>query len=199
MGASEIIRHVYKDTLDHFGEPDGSIRFCDPPPPPNSGWPERIDVFYWYDTDDLDITTFATIGMADKPMVGCQHRCELHFSLRKPAKAIDLNKVCDFCANIALYPFMNHTFFNWCQTLYNPGPIPYFPNCTALYFYPAFVEDGWDTIEFNETTIRIINLVPITSHEVKYKKQHNPFFLLDYFHDNNIDLFQDRETDQKNI
>ena len=110
MGASEIIRHVYKETLDHFGEPDGSIRFCDPPPPPNSGWPERIDVFYWYDTDDLDITT-----------------------------------------------------------------------------------------EFNETTIQIINLVPITAHEVKYKKQHNPFLLLDYFHDNNIDLFQDRETNQKNV
>jgi len=168
------------------------ITFDDPPPPDDS-WPQRIDVLIWEDDADLDITTFATVGMCDRPMTHADHRCELHFSIRRPASDTDLNRVANFCANLAVYPFANQTFFDWVQTINSPGEIPYFPNCSALLLHPAFVEDGWDTMEFEGTKINIMNLVPVTSDELETRRQANdPFAIFDYLAENEIDVFRDR-------
>lgn len=192
MGAPPIIRYVYEEHLSHFGEPDGSIMFNDPPPPPGSGWPERIDVLHWLDTDDLDIVTFATIGMADRPMNGCDFRCELHFSIRAKAETLNLNKISHFCACMALYPFMYQTHFDWAHLIENPGKIPYFPNCISLLLHPAFIEDGWDSMDFNGTKIKIMNLIPITQDEVNYRKENGPFSIFDYFFEHQTDMFVNR-------
>jgi hypothetical protein len=192
MPAPPIVKHIYREILERFGEPDGAFLFDDPPPPPGSGWPERIDVFFWRETADLDITTFATLGMADKPMAQCGHRCELCFSIRRPADTMDLRLVSNFCANLALYPFRKGTFFDWTQVLANPGEIPYFPRCTSLWFHPKFGEEGWDTMEFEGIPIKIINLVPITPDEAAYRAANGPASLYEYFAKNRIDVFKDR-------
>lgn len=194
MPASPIVRHTYLETIDRFGEPDTVITFDDPPPPDDS-WPARIDVLIWHDDEDLDITTFATVGMCDRQMEHVEHRCEIHFSIRRPASEMDLNAVAWFCANIAVYPFARDTFFDWAQTINNPGPIPYFPNCTALLLHPAFVEDGWDKLEFEGTSIYIMNAVPVADRELEYRKANGPFSIFDYLAEHEIDIFQDRASE----
>ncbi|MEM7147113.1 MAG: suppressor of fused domain protein [Verrucomicrobiota bacterium] len=194
MGASPIIRHVYEETIERFGEPDQSYAFYDPPPPPESNWPERIDVLIWFDEQDLAITSFATVGMADKPMVGCDHRAELHFAVRRTASTMDLNKVSAFCANLALYPFMNKTSLDWAHTITQPGSIPYFPSCDALLMYPAFTDEGWDKTTFDSQNIHILNLVPVTFEELAYRSKHGPFSIFDYLAENEVDLFTDRNV-----
>jgi hypothetical protein len=191
MGASPIVCAYYSEAIERFGEPSGSYAFYDPPPPDDS-WPQRIDVLYWENDAELDITTFSTVGMCDRPMSHVDHRCELHFSIRKPAREMNLNRVCAFCANLATYPFANDTFFDWTQTVVSPGAIPYFPNCRSLLLHPAFVADGWDTVMFGETKIQIMNLVPLTEREMSYRKEHGPFAIYNYLVEKAIDLFRDR-------
>jgi Suppressor of fused protein (SUFU) len=192
MSASPIARHVYRETLDHFGEPDAMITFDDPPPPDES-WPPRIDVLIWFDDDEVDITTFATVGMCDRPLEKVDHRCEIHMAIRRPATELDLNSVAGFCANLATYPFANQTYFEWAQTIRRPGSIPYFPNCTALLLHPAFVEEGWDSLEFEGLEIRIMYVVPISNREVEYRDANGPHSIFDHFADHEIDVFVDRD------
>ncbi len=194
MGATPIVSHVYRETVEHFGEPDSVITFDDPPPPDDS-WPARIDVLIWEDDSEVDITTFATVGMCDRPMQHAEHRAEMHFSIRHPAKQMDLNSVAHFMANLCVYPFANKTFFDWVQTINSPRPIPYFPSCRGLLLHPAFVEDGWDTIQFNETRINIMNAVPITEAEMQHGHDNGPFSIFDYFAELQLDLFVDRNPE----
>ena len=81
MGAPPILREVYRQHLEHFGEPTNSIRFDDGKK--QAGWPDLIDVFIWDPEPDLDITTFSTIGMSAEPLPGVSHRAELHFAVRQ--------------------------------------------------------------------------------------------------------------------
>lgn len=190
MGASPIVRAMYEELIRHFGEPDGSVTFTEPPPPDES-WPDRIDVLHWADTEDLDINTFATVGMCDRPMAHVAHRCEIHFSIRARAEDLDIPRICAFCADLTAYPFRNETFFDWTQTLVNPGGIPHFPNCRSIMLHPAFVKDGWDTMIFEGLKVQIMNVVPLTVAEMAYRKEHGPFSIYDYIIEHEIDLFSD--------
>ena len=58
VGASDILKVVYKQHIAHFGEPDQSIVFDGAESKP--GFPARIDVLVWNPTADLDMTTFST-------------------------------------------------------------------------------------------------------------------------------------------
>jgi hypothetical protein len=195
MPATPIVSHVYQETLARFGEPDAVITFDDPPPP-DDRWPARIDVLVWKDDAELDITTFATVDMCDRPMAHVEHRCEIHISVRRSADSMDLNSVACFCANLAVYPFANDTFFDWAQTINNPGRILYFPNCTGILLHPAFVEDGWDSLEFGGLKIHIMNAVPVSRQELDYRRENGPFSIFDFFVENETDLFTDRDPRQ---
>ncbi len=72
MGASPIIREVYREHIEHFGEPDRSIVYEDQNAP--SDRPNRIDICVWNASADVDITTFSTIGMVGTPMHGAKLR-----------------------------------------------------------------------------------------------------------------------------
>lgn len=191
MQATPIVSNMYRESVARFGEPDHVIVFDDPPPP-DDRWPARIDVLIWEDSEDVDITTFATVGMCDRPMNHSDHRCEIHFGIRKPAAELDLNSVAHFCANIAVYPYAHNTFFDWAQTINNPGPIPYFPNCTGLLLHPAFIEDGWDSVDFDGIRINIMNAVPVSKVELDHRRENGPFSIFDYLAENEIDIFTDR-------
>ena len=162
--ADQILRNLYHEHLDHFGEPDESIVFDDPPPP-NDSFPNRIDVFIWLPNADCDVTTFATIGMAARPMRDAQHRAELHFGIRDSMSLANRRKVAVFMANLALYPFYHQTIFDWWHRVRQPGTIPMFTSCPSLFFHPRFVDEGWDTVVFEGTDVKLLNIVPVTQAE----------------------------------
>src|SRR5262245_24913790 len=118
MGASPIIKQVYREHIEHFGEPDDSIVYEDPDAP--DGWPTRIDIFVWRASDNIDVTTFATIGMAASPMSGADHRAELHFSIRSRVDSTIIGKTSKFLANLAIHPFLNATSFDWWHKVRDP-------------------------------------------------------------------------------
>lgn len=166
MTATKILTEIYHSYIGHFGEPDSSI--CFENDQTKKGFPERVDVFIWDADEEVDITTFATIGMADQPMSN-ESRCELHFSIRQELSDSEKHEVATFLANVAMYPFYNETYLDWWHKLNNPGEIPIYKTAQALLLHPAFIEDGYDTIETSEGYVKIINLVPITQQEQELK------------------------------
>ncbi len=187
MGASPIVKQVYREHIERFGEPDRSIVYEDHGAP--EGRPARIDVFVWEASAEIDVTTFATIGMAASPMPGAAHRAELHFSIRCRANSASVDEISMFLANLAIHPFLNATFFDWWHKVRDPGPIPLFGSATAVLFHPKFVELGWDTIELDGGSVKILNVVPITPDEYQI---HPLSDLLDHWADVGIDLFAPR-------
>lgn len=181
---------MYQELIRRFGEPSGSRTFNDARSSDHT-WPQRIDVLHWADEEDLDINTFATVGMCDRPMMHAEHRCEIHLSIRGRFEDLDIPKTSAFCANLAAYPYANETFFDWTQVVLSPGEIPHFPNCCCVMLHPAFYEDGWDAMEFEGVKIQIMNLVPLTPNEMADRKKYGPFSIYDYFREHETDLFSD--------
>jgi len=90
---------------------------------------------------------------------------------------------------LAIHPFLNATFFDWWHRVLNPGSIPVFAEATSVLFHPKFVQTGWDTIEFEGTLVKILNVIPITRDEYEMR----PLFrLFDHWTKIGIDLFEPR-------
>ena len=47
-------------------------------------------------------------------------------------------------------------------------------------------------MEIDGTRIKIMNLIPITSSEIKHRADNGSFSIFDYFCEQEIDLFKDR-------
>ncbi len=163
MAASPLIRQVYREHLERFGEPDDSVTYQDDEE--TYGRPTRIDIVAWRRSAEVDVTTFSTIGMAALPMPGAGHRAELHFTIRRDVDHAAANAIAQFLANLAIHPFLNDTFFDWWHKLRYPDQIPLFKGATAVLFHPRFVKSGWDMIKFNGVLVKILNVVPITADE----------------------------------
>ena len=191
---SELVRAVYFEHVDHFGEPDRSIRFGDGTiRDGEEHFPPVIDVMIWRPDDDVDIGTFATIGMSERPMSGADHRVELHFAIRRKSfTEEEENRIARFLANMATYPFHYKTHLNWWHSLRDPGSIPLFSEGMSVLFHPRFVEDGWDTIIHNDQTVKILNVVPVTAEERSLKTESGMDVLLDHWAEISIDLFEPR-------
>jgi hypothetical protein len=187
-GPSAIVRHVYREHIEHFGEPDESIVFDDDHAVTHTPaqMPARIDVFVWHPGPELDITTFATIGMSYQPMAGAAHRAELHFAVRAKLPPSDVQACAVFLANLATYPFHTETHFDWWHKLNDPGNIPLFSNAKSVLLYPRFVEDGWDEIPHNGTVVKLLNVIPISAQAYKLKSKDE---LIDYVWDELGDPF----------
>jgi len=186
MGASPIVRQVYRAHIERYGEPDRSIVYEDHDPP--DGRLARIDIFVWPPSAHEDVTIFSTIGMAASPMVGANHRAELHFPIRGRFDAATVGEMSLFLANLAMYPFLNATFFDWYHRVPRAGLIPLFSSATSVLLHPKFVDTGWDTIEFDDVLVRILNVVAITPNE----QQMNIFDLMDHWTNSGIDVFAPR-------
>lgn len=191
--AGRITQKVYQAYLDHFGEPDRSRRFGDGScQPGEEHFPSWIDVFIWRGDEEIDITTFATIGVSEKPMEECSHRAEMHFAIRREFTEAEENQVCVFLANLAVYPFHHRTHFNWWHTLGTPGNIPLFSDEMAVLLHPAFVEEGWDYVNVDNLTVKILNVVPITQEERAMVRQQGAQSLLNLWEEQEIDIFAPR-------
>ena len=191
--ASQIVKSVYREYINRFGEPDSSVRFGDGEPVKGKEHlPSFIDVFIWKSNEKVDINTFSTIGMSDKDMNGANFRSELHFSIRGHLTDVEIAKINTFLANISVYPFIQDTYFDWFHLLSNPGQIPCFDKATSILFHPAFIENGWNMIENEEKLVKILNVVPITEDERQIMKDKGFSSLAEHFAKDNIDVFQRR-------
>lgn len=192
-GPSELIRTVYREHIDKFGEPDNSVVFGGGEPIKGEEHiPSRIEVLIWRANEDIDINVFATIGMSDKPMNGADYRAELHFAVSGELTDAEISKICTFLANIAVHPFTHNTHFDWSYLFSSPEPIPCFDSATAILFYSAFTDEGLETIDNAEKLVKILNLVPITEDERLLMKDEGIDSLTDYWDENDIDIFQRR-------
>lgn len=151
MSIPTILKEVYKAYIEHFDEPSKSIVFDDGQQ--KDGFPSRIDVFIWEPDEDVNITTFSTIGMSTVPMSN-GNRSELNWSIRRKLDGAEQNQACTFLANIAMYPFYYNCFFDWWHTVNEPGNIPIYMSAETLLLHPAFIEDGFDTIETTMGTVK---------------------------------------------
>lgn len=162
--ASTIVKEVYHQHVDHFGEPDDGWVFDEEAAkgPTLNGMPKRIDVFAWYPSEEIDITTFATIGMSDQPMFDAGHRGELHFAVRGQLEHVQIEQCLLFLANLAMYPFQHQTQLDWWHKINSPGKIAMFPNAKSILIHPRFVEEGWDHILCQDgTLVKLLNVIPL--------------------------------------
>jgi hypothetical protein len=187
MAVSPLIRQVYREHLERFGEPDDAVTYEDDEQ--SYGRPTRIDVVAWRRSAEVDVTTFSTIGMSAFPMPGAGHRAELHFTIRRDVDRETVSDISKFLANLALHPFLNTTFFDWWHKLNYACQIPLFRGATAVLFHPRFVKSGWDMIKFNGVLVKILNVVPITADE--YSIDHVTD-LINLWRKTDIDLFAPR-------
>ena len=187
---SDLVRYVYLQHIDRFGEPEACWRYGDGTVKEGEEhFPSRIDVMIWRAGEEVNITTFSTIGMADKPMVDCDFRAELHFAVRGALTEEQERKVASFLANLATYPFYYKNHLDWWHTMRNPGTIPYYSAGMGLLFHPRFVEDGWDSIDYNGQEVRLLNAIPITQSERQLIREKGVNALLDEWSATGMDIF----------
>lgn len=193
-GPSPLIRKIFSEHIANYGEPDQSYRFDSRHTRSEILALDVLDVMIWRPTDDCEMTTFATIGMAERPMKDASHRVELHFAIRGKLSAKEESESARFLADIAVYPFFNDCNLNWWHTI-RQAEIPQFARCCAILFHPAFVENGWQIIECDEMRVHLLNVVPITKEELELKRK-DLNELVDYLADSDIDLFCDRSGEK---
>lgn len=193
IGLSEISKFVYSEHIHNYGKPDESIRFGDP----NSysdkkNVPNYIDILVWYPNGETEITTFSTIGMCNSSMHTAEYRAELHFAVREMLDEYSVHQIANFLANLAVYPFINNTYFDWWHMHIQPNKIPLFKFASMILFHPAFVNKGWNDFYFHNTQIKVLNVVPITPDEYKVLKNQENSYFLEYSYNNEVDIFLPR-------
>lgn len=168
-----IALHVYQEHIKRFGEPDDGWVFdqSTAKQPAPAHFPRRIDVFVWNPTPELDITSFTTMGMCTQPMTEAEHRAELHFAVRKRLSDKETHACAWFLANLAMYPFHQQTHFDWWHKIRHPGTIPEFPHAAGVWLHARFAKDGWDRIEYQETTIKLLNVIPISAKACEHESR----------------------------
>jgi hypothetical protein len=181
MPAPRILREIHDQLVAREGEPDGSIGFENGPP----GAPERVDVFVWEAQDVDDVTLLQNVGMDAVPMEG-DRRCELRWVIRGILEETDVSTCATFLANVALYPFLRHTYFDWWQTLRQP--VPLFKSSAACWFHPPFAGGGLEGFETSVGYVRLLHLVPLTEAEAAMSTRE----LREHFERSGIDIFTPR-------
>jgi len=189
---SPLLVHVFEEHILNYGEPDLFYRFD----ATNSGIGDvlpYLDVFVWEATEEVPVTTFSTVGMADRAMVGTDFRAELHFTIRGTRTDEDCSEVASFLANLAAYPFLQSTFFDYYHLVCPAVAIPHFGSCRWGLFHPSFSDGGWDAVVYKGTAVRLFNFVPLTDTEVEMAKSKGVHALLNWMYDQDVDIFSDRQ------
>ncbi|MDR0212971.1 MAG: suppressor of fused domain protein [Comamonas sp.] len=189
---SALVKAVYHEHIARFGEPAQSIRYEDAPIGSSTAVPAFVDVMVWPTDEELDITSFATIGMSDREMAKPGERAELHFSLEGDVDPQTTGKITLFLANLSLYPFINHSHLDWWHVIPEAGHIPHFTDMRSVLIHPAFVEDGWSHISHEAQSVKILNVVPITRQELEVYRASGIEGLQRYFEQHDINLFAPR-------
>ncbi|HJL19059.1 MAG TPA: suppressor of fused domain protein [Sandaracinaceae bacterium LLY-WYZ-13_1] len=173
MPAPLILRDVYKQHIQHWGQDDEGYTYerTEEGAQPLS----RLDVFVYRPRGGREITTFATIGMAAREMPDEGGRAELHLTLRgEPSRELE-RAIATQLANLACFPWQNGGgALGWGEIVPLPRDFPGFEGCDAVFLAGPFEEGDWDWIETAEGPVRIINVVPITGAERQEARRERP-------------------------
>lgn len=130
----------------------------------------RLDVLVYRPTSTTDMTSFASIGMAEKEMPvapgpGGGGRAELYFRRRGPLPRSDEYAIAVRLANLAIHPFVTGQQLNWGHIIGFGDDFPTFPGCRAVFLAGPLSAGGLDYVRTSGGAVRVINVVPITEAE----------------------------------
>ena len=164
---TERMKALYQHNVGNWGEPRDLIWF-DPAITVRPTQLSRIQVCVWPADDNCDVSTFATLGMSEREMLGSGvSRVELHFAIRAFVTQDQAHQVARFLANVAEYPFENELRIDWWHRLRDAGNIPMFPGKRRLLFRPPFTEGANGYITWASESIRFLYLVPLTDEQAE--------------------------------
>jgi hypothetical protein len=191
------MKRLYHDCVDYFGEEPEDLWVFSPYTAVegrsvDSRRPTLKHVMVWPSNDDIEICAFQTIGMSEHPIPGTDTFAELHMAIRARLDEDQRERVARFLANLAEYPYDHCRQIDWWHLLSNPGPIPEFSGCPHLIFHPKFAEEGRDTIEDKDGTVKLLYVVPITPAERHLLVCHGRDAFIDHLIETGADLFCDR-------
>ncbi|OJT20829.1 hypothetical protein BO221_28395 [Archangium sp. Cb G35] len=191
-GPPPIVRAVYEAHVKDYGEPDARLVFDASTSATGTPPLSRTEVCIWRANDEVDVTSFLTVGMAERPMPGkAGLRAELHWGIRASLSEDEEHRAARFLANLACYPWQIEVTLDWWHTVVDPGSIPLFPHCSSVLFHPAFVETGLDCIQHEGQTVHILFVVPITRHERELVRR-GARELIGHWDQEGVDVFVDR-------
>ena len=186
---NDRLRFVYLEYLQRYGKPNGYFTYkpdCDP-----KGLPKEILVLYWQQQQKYPMTHFATLGMSSLTMQNGM-LAEMCFSVKTHLEGDDVLAFSRFLANFTMYPFMHNFSVNWWSIIVDVDPIPVYPDSNALLIHPDPDSDGPEDIHMGDQTIKLFNLVPLTSQESSIAQKNGVLNFLDYLEQNEIDMLQIR-------
>jgi len=157
VAASPIQRELFRAYRERLGEEDNGIVFEKPG--------ERVDVFVYRAKGATEISRFATLGAAVRPLPKTRERIEIHFARRGPVTPEVEHAVAVQLANLASHPWVTESPFDWGHILGLHRPIPGFESCSAVFLAGPIERDGIVTLPTSEGDVKILNAVPITAAE----------------------------------
>lgn len=170
MPPPAILRTVFQEHQRHWGAEDDGHTFESDGSQPL----ERIDVLVYRANATSPMTSFATIGMASRPLPE-GGRAELHCAVRGPLDPGRERAIAVELANLACHSWgPAERGLDWGQTLGLTKEFPGFGGCDSAFLSGPFVPDGWDYIDTDEGKVRIINVVPITAAERDRARRSSP-------------------------
>ena len=189
---SKLATKLYQEHLAMFGPPSATFDYKTNQSDRDLGCPSHIQVLFWEPDNELNLTRFATVGMSDNTLDDDEHRAELHFSLIADLKPAEADTCSEFIVAVALSAFKTNNEFVWWSKITTEVPVPIFSDSTQLLLHPAFVKDGWDTIESGDRVVKIMNLVALTKEDSERADREGLTNLLNHLYDNNTSFFEPR-------
>jgi tetratricopeptide (TPR) repeat protein len=191
--SAKMIRLYHRFSELCGGEPEDLWVF-DPlefekPAPPFLG---LTHVMAWPADKDCDVTSFLSLGMSDRRMVGADYCCEVQFAIRAPLTEQQRLEVARRVADVCAYPFQFDRKLDWWEVILDPGRLPGFQGCKHLLLHPRLGPKGFDLVEDPEGIVKVLYLVPITPLERRLLVEHGRCALQEYLANNDIDILKDR-------
>jgi len=191
MIPSARMKRLYHSLIHRWGEPNDLIVF-EREKAAVPGALEEIHISIWDPDADCDVTSFFSLGMSEKSMNGADYLAEVTLGCRGILEPDTRSMITALLANIVEYPFTYDLKLDWWERIRNPGPIPGFPSCTQLLVAPDLTDGTFDFFPSPDEDVKVLRIIPITPREGHVLKDHGCDAFLDYWAENEIDIFAPR-------
>jgi Flp pilus assembly protein TadD len=161
----------------------------DRPPPPYLG---ITHVMAWPADAGCDVTSFLSLGMSDRRMLGADYFSEIHFAIRSPLTKEQRLEVARRIADLCAYPFQHNRKLDWWELIRDPGKLPGFEGCKHLLLHPRLTAEGINEVEDPDGVVKILMAIPITPLERHLILEHGRQALIDHWVENGTDVLSDR-------
>lgn len=181
------MRNIYRHYADKWGDSEHLIWF-DPSRASKATRLPRFHVAVWIADDDVDVTTFVTMGVSDVELQSCDRsRIEFHWAVRGHLSADEVHLGAQYLANLAEYAFDHERCLDWWHQLKNPGAIPLFPQATALLLRPPFADDDDGDLCFDGDHVRTLFVVPLNDEQAHLLSRDGPEAYVHHLERNQLD------------